>query len=70
MIMPGMSGAELIESLRVEAPQVVCIAVSGHDGDEVFRRVANSVHAILRKPIDPPRLAEAVAKARARTPDH
>jgi DNA-binding NtrC family response regulator len=66
MVMPGMSGPELIELLRVEAPQVICIAISGHDVDEMFRRVAVHVHTILRKPIDPPRLAEAVAKARAR----
>jgi DNA-binding NtrC family response regulator len=66
MVMPGMSGPELIELLRVEAPKVICIAISGHDVDEMFRRVAVHVHTILRKPIDPPRLAEAVAKARAR----
>jgi CheY-like chemotaxis protein len=66
MVMPGMSGPELIEALRVEAPHVICIAVSGYDVDEMFLRVATHVHAILRKPIDPPRLAEAVAKARAR----
>lgn len=66
MVMPGMSGPELIEWLRVEVPHIICIAVSGHDVDEMFRRVAAHVHAILRKPIDPPRLAEAVARARAR----
>ena len=70
MLMPGMSGAELIELLHVEAPEVICIAVSGYDGDEMFRRVAAHVYAILRKPIDPSRLAEAVAKARGRTPAH
>jgi DNA-binding NtrC family response regulator len=66
MVMPGMSGAELIELLRRQAPQVMCIAVSGYDVEEMFRRVAKHVHTILRKPVDPPRLVEAVAKARGR----
>jgi DNA-binding NtrC family response regulator len=69
MVMPGMSGPELIERLAVEAPEVICIAVSGQDGDDMFRRIAGHVHAILRKPIDPPFLAEAVARARARNRD-
>jgi DNA-binding NarL/FixJ family response regulator len=64
-----MSGPELIEALHVAAPEVICIAVSGHDGDEMFRRIASHVHAILRKPVDPPNLVEAVAKARARIRD-
>jgi CheY-like chemotaxis protein len=70
MVMPGMSGADLIDLLRVQAPQVICIAVSGYDVEEMFRRVAVHVHTILRKPIDPPRLVEAVAKARARVRAH
>ena len=70
MVMPGMSGADLINLLKVEAPHVICIAVSGYDVEDMFRRVASHVHTILRKPIDPPRLVEAVAKARARLPTH
>jgi DNA-binding NtrC family response regulator len=70
MVMPGMSGADLIDLLRREAPHVICIAVSGYDVEEMFRRVAKHVHTILRKPIDPPRLVEAVAKARARAGVH
>jgi DNA-binding NtrC family response regulator len=66
MVMPGMSGADLIDLLRKQAPEVICIAVSGYDVDDMFRRVAAHVHTILRKPIDPHRLVEAVAKARAR----
>lgn len=68
MVMPGMSGADLIDMLRKQSPEVICIAVSGYDVDEMFRRVALHVHTILRKPLDPHRLVEAVAKARARTP--
>lgn len=68
MVMPGMSGADLIDLLRTQAPEVICIAVSGYDVDEMFRRVAVHVHTILRKPIDPNRLVEVVAKARARAP--
>jgi DNA-binding NtrC family response regulator len=68
MVMPGMSGPELIEELRALAPQVVCIAISGHDVEEMFRRVAAHVHTILRKPIEAFRLAEVVARARARAP--
>ena len=68
MGMPGMSGPDLIDWIRFEVPRMLCIAISGHDGDEVFRRVAAHVHTLLRKPIDPSQLAEAVATARARTP--
>jgi DNA-binding NtrC family response regulator len=68
MVMPGMSGVDLIDLLRVQAPEVICIAVSGYDVDEMFRRVAVHVHTIMRKPLDPQRLVEAVAKARARAP--
>lgn len=68
MVMPGMSGADLIDLLRTQAPDVICIAVSGYDVDDMFRRVAVHVHTILRKPLDPQRLVEVVAKARARAP--
>jgi CheY-like chemotaxis protein len=68
MVMPGMSGADLIDLLRTQAPEVICIAVSGYDVDDMFRRVAVHVHTILRKPVDPHRLVEVVAKARARAP--
>src|SRR5258705_9471554 len=53
MVMPEMSGPDLIDLLRTQAPDVICIAVSGYDVDEMFRRVAVHVHTILRKPIDP-----------------
>jgi DNA-binding NtrC family response regulator len=68
LVMPGMSGPDLIDLLRKEAPHVICIAVSGYDVDDMFRRVAVHVHTILRKPLDPHRLVEIVAKARARAP--
>jgi DNA-binding NtrC family response regulator len=68
MVMPGMSGADLIDLLRAQAPEVICIAVSGYDVDDMFRRVAVHVHTIMRKPLDPQRLVEVVAKARARAP--
>ena len=64
--MPGLSGPDVIDRLRALDPSVVVIAVSGYDVDELFRRVAPQADRIMRKPIDPRDLLEAIANARVR----
>jgi CheY-like chemotaxis protein len=66
MVMPGMNGAELIDELRLIDPSVVVIAISGYDVEELFRRVADQADTIMRKPIDPGELVQAIAGARLR----
>jgi DNA-binding NtrC family response regulator len=67
MVMPGLSGADVIERLRGIDARVVVIAVSGHDVDELFRRVSSLTDTFLRKPIDPAELLQAIASARLRS---
>lgn len=66
MVMPGLTGPEVIERLRAIDPSVVVIAVSGYDAEELFRRVACHADTILRKPIEPTDLLQAIAGARVR----
>jgi DNA-binding NtrC family response regulator len=66
MVMPGLSGADVIERLRILDPRVVVIAVSGHEADELFRRVSPLTDTFLRKPVDPDDLLQAIASARLR----
>ena len=66
MVMPVMNGPDVIEKLRAIDPSVVVIAISGHDVEDLFRRVAGQADRIMRKPIDPHDLLEAIAGARMR----
>jgi CheY-like chemotaxis protein len=66
MVMPGLSGPDVIEQVRAIDPSVVVIAVSGHDVEELFRRVAAQADRIMRKPINPHDLLQAIAAARLR----
>jgi len=66
MIMPGLTGPEVIERIRALDPHIVFIAVSGHDVREMFRRASLSVESFLRKPVDPADLIHAIAKGRGR----
>ncbi len=66
MVMPGMDGAETIEAVHRHDPHILCIAISGHDAQELFRRAAAHVQTIMKKPIDPGDLAIAVARARGK----
>ncbi len=66
MVMPGLAGPDVIDQLRAIDPSVVVIAVSGHDVEEMFRRVAGQVDTIMRKPIEPTSMLQAIAGARLR----
>jgi CheY-like chemotaxis protein len=66
MVMPGLAGPDVIDRIRTIDPSVVVIAVSGFDVEELFRRVAGSADTIMRKPIEPAELLQAIATARLR----
>jgi DNA-binding NtrC family response regulator len=69
MVMPGVTGPELMDRIRELDRSIACIAVSGHEVNEMFQRVAaNGASACLRKPIDTPDLVRQIAKARAGAP--
>jgi DNA-binding NtrC family response regulator len=64
MVMPGLSGPEVIDEIARVDQRVVFIAVSGHDAQELFRRAAARVDRFMRKPIDPSELTKVIARAR------
>jgi DNA-binding NtrC family response regulator len=64
LVMPGMDGPQLIEKIDKEYPGVVFIAVTGFEIDELLRRAATHASAIMRKPVRPGELLEAIARAR------
>ena len=62
MMMPEMSGDELIRSLLVERPGVRIIAISGIEYLHLRTALALGAKATLRKPIEADRLVETVRR--------
>lgn len=65
LVMPGMSGAELIAEFRRQRPEVPVIAISGHDVATLLRRTETRVFTSFKKPVAPDELIRAVAQARS-----
>jgi len=64
LTMPGMTGAELIESARVHRPDIPVILTSGYaDALDAESRAALGVNAFLPKPYTRQQLAESVRTA-------
>ncbi|WP_224363435.1 response regulator [Hyalangium versicolor] len=67
LVMPGMTGPEVVERLRGVGQPVGFIAVSGHDVPEMMRQVAALGDvSCMRKPISIRELAQTIARARGR----
>lgn len=66
MVMPELSGPEVIEQIGRVDRRIVFIAISGHDAEEMFRRAAARAERCLRKPIDPLELMRTIARARGK----
>jgi DNA-binding NtrC family response regulator len=64
MVMPGLTGPDVIDRIRAVDSAVVVIAISGHDVEDLFRRVSRLADRIMRKPVDPQDLLQAIAMAR------
>jgi len=65
LIMPGISGAELVERMKQIDPTAAMIAVSGHDVPDMVRRVAaGGAFRFMQKPFDVRQLIQSVASAR------
>lgn len=63
MQMPGMNGAELLERVIKEHPEVARIILSGHADENLAVRAMRVAHQYLAKPTDPETLKLAVAKS-------
>jgi DNA-binding NtrC family response regulator len=64
--LPGGDAADLMARIRQLDRAVVVIAISSHDVEALLRRAAVHAAAILRRPVAPADLVEAIARARAR----
>jgi len=61
VVMPGMSGRELVGRLRLRRPDLPVLFLSGYTGDEVGDEVRGQPHqAFLQKPFSPDALAAAL----------
>ena len=67
--MRDIDGPELIGRLNARDPGLVFIALSSEDIDHLVRRAAEHADSILRKPVPPRDLVEAIARARVRLTD-
>jgi CheY-like chemotaxis protein len=68
LVMPGMTGPQVVERMRVAGQSVSVIAVSGHEVPDMMRQVAALGDvSCMRKPISIRELAQTIARARGRT---
>ena len=63
MRMPQMDGAQLLNTVMQEYPQVVRIVLSGHSERELILRSVGATHRFLSKPCDPGLLHQVVTEA-------
>jgi len=63
MVMPGMGGAELAETLRTRWPALRVILMSGYAKEAITRDIRNSVNAFLGKPFSLSAVRAAIAEA-------
>ncbi len=69
VIMPGVSGINVVEELRAEGWHQPVVVISGFDAATVAHRVEHlSDVRFLPKPLDPPQVVALVAELAAATP--
>jgi CheY-like chemotaxis protein len=61
VLMPGLSGAQVVEQLRASRPQLKVLYMSGYASDELARRGINDSTIYLQKPFQVGELAERIA---------
>ena len=64
LVMPGVSGPELLNEVREGVPEARLIVISGLSAEEVTRRLPSHLYAdaVLEKPFSPRELAETVRR--------
>jgi two-component system cell cycle sensor histidine kinase/response regulator CckA len=60
VVMPGISGPELVKEIHASNPEIPCIFMSGFDAHEVAGRGVTDVCSYLRKPFTPESLVRRV----------
>ncbi len=61
ILLPGMSGLQLLEKLRTDGCHVTVALISAHANDEIRKRVvASGAACFLQKPVTPDVLLDAV----------
>jgi HD-like signal output (HDOD) protein/ActR/RegA family two-component response regulator len=65
MRMPGMDGAELLETVQKQYPHTIRIMLTGQADENSILRTVGVVHQFLAKPCDPERLKTILAQAGA-----
>ncbi len=63
IVMPELSGLELLETLKREDPAVRVIAVSGISAKSLNKAARSGALAILTKPVDPKELLTEISRA-------
>jgi CheY-like chemotaxis protein len=70
VVMPGASGAEFAEQLRVGRPAIEVLFISGYASDDLLRRGISEAEApFLAKPFMPDELTSMVREVLDREPD-
>jgi DNA-binding NtrC family response regulator len=65
LVMPEVSGAELVERVRQLRPEIALIAVSGYAVPEMIQKVAtDGAYACMHKPFDARELMQVIVQAR------
>ena len=68
MMMPGMSGADLLEEVRRRHPKTVRLILSGHADRDLVLKCVHCAHRYLAKPCDAETLVSALAQATSFAP--
>jgi HD-like signal output (HDOD) protein len=65
MRMPGMDGAQLLETIQKEYPHTIRIMLTGQADEDSILRTVGVVHQFLAKPCDPEKLKTILAQTSA-----
>jgi len=65
MRMPGMDGAELLEKVREQHPEIIRIVLSGQADRETILRAVGLIHQYMSKPCDAEALKSTLSRALA-----
>src|SRR5262249_55795436 len=63
LLMPGMSGAQLLQEVMTRHPDTIRVVLSGHVDDQLSMRALGVTHQYLSKPCTPELLKSTVVRA-------
>jgi CheY-like chemotaxis protein len=68
IVMPGLSGPEIVAQLQEIQPGLQVIFMSGYTDDPVINRMISSEHTFLQKPITPHTLFRVIREKMDKAP--